>query len=116
MLQQMMNLTNMLLLSKEYDMAKQVLSSYENIVQEHEGAMTLDSGICQLMYGVISLSEGNPTHAEMHLLSAENIIGNVLGTDNDYMKTTYQYLSNLYTRWHKPEQALEYRNRVLGMR
>ena len=98
MLQQLMNLTNMLILSKNAEMAKQVLSAYESLVLEHEGTQTLDNGICQMMYGAIALSEGNAKEAELHLLSAENIILEVMGTDNDYAKTVYLYLNNLYAR------------------
>ena len=89
MLQQLLNLTNMLILSKNTDIAKQVLASYENLVLEHEGTQTLDNGVCQMMYGAIALSEGNAKEAELHLLSAENIISEVMGTDNDYAKTVY---------------------------
>ena len=46
MLQQLLNLTNMLILSKNTDMAKQVLSTYENLVLENEGTQTLDNGVC----------------------------------------------------------------------
>jgi len=113
MLQQLLNLTNMLILSKNTDTAKQVLASYENLVLEHEGTQTLDNGICQMMYGAIALSEGNAKEAELHLLSAENIISEVMGTDNDYAKTVYLYLNNLYSRWQKPEQALAYKNKYL---
>lgn len=113
MLQQLMNLTNMLILSKNAEMAKQVLSAYESLVLEHEGTQTLDNGICQMMYGAIALSEGNAKEAELHLLSAENIIFEVMGTDNDYAKTVYLYLNNLYSRWQKPEQALAYKNKYL---
>ena len=59
MLQQLMNLTNMLILSKNTDMARQALSTCENLVLEHEGKQTLDNGICQMMYGTIALSEGS---------------------------------------------------------
>ena len=111
MLQQLLNLTNMLILSKNTDIAKQVLASYENLVLEHEGTQTLDNGVCQMMYGAIALSEGNAKEAELHLLSAENIISEVMGTDNDYAKTVYLYLNNLYSRWQKPEQALAYKNK-----
>lgn len=114
MLQQMMNLTNMLILSKNSDMAKQLLSTHENLVLEHVGTQTLDNGICQMMHGVIALSEGNAKEAEIRLHSAENIITEVMGTDNDYAKTVYLYLNNLYARWRKTEQALEYRNKYLG--
>ena len=93
--------------------AKQVLASYENLVLEHEGTQTLDNGVCQMMYGAIALSEGNAKEAELHLLSAENIISEVMGTDNDYAKTVYLYLNNLYSRWQKPEQALAYKNKYL---
>ena len=113
MLQQLLNLTNMLILSQNTDIAKQVLASYENLVLEHEGTQTLDNGVCQMMYGAIALSEGNAKEAELHLLSAENIISEVMGTDNDYAKTVYLYLNNLYSRWQKPEQALAYKNKYL---
>ncbi len=113
MLQQLMNLTNMLVLSKNTDMAKQVLSTYENLVLEHEETQTLDNGVCQMMYGAIALSEGNAKESELHLLSAENIISEVMGVDNDYAKTVYLYLNNLYARWQKPEQALAYKNKYI---
>ena len=113
MLQQLLNLTNMLILSQNTDMAKPVLSTYENLVLEHEGTQTLDNGVCQMMYGAIALSEGNAKEAELHLLSAENIISEVMGTDNDYAKTVYLYLNNLYSRWQKSEQALAYKNKYL---
>ena len=113
MLQQLLNLTNMLILSQNTDMAKPVLSTYENLVLEHEGTQTLDNGVCQMMYGAIALSEGNAKEAELHLLSAENIISEVMGTDNDYAKTVYLYLNNLYARWQKPEQALAYKNKYI---
>lgn len=116
MLQQLMNLTNMLILSKNTDMAKQTLSAYENLVLEHEGTQTLDNGACQMMYGAIALSESNAKEAELHLLAAENIITKVMGTDNDYTKTIYLYLNNLYTRWRKPEQALEYKSKLLSIK
>lgn len=40
--------------------------------------------------------------------------GNVVGTDNDYMKTTYRYLNNLYAWWKKPEKAIEYRDKYFN--
>ena len=57
-----------------------------------------------------------PEAAEVNLLAAESIIGNAVGTDNDYMKTTYRYLNNLYARWKKPEKAIEYRAKFLGVK
>ena len=66
-----------------------------------------------MMYGAIALSEGNAKEAELHLLSAENIISEVMETDNDYAKTVYLYLNNLYSRWQEPEQALAYKNKYL---
>lgn len=74
----------------------------------------MDNGICQMMHGVIALSEGNAKEAEIRLLSAENIITEVMGPDNDYAKTVYLYLNSLYGRWQKTEQALEYKNKYLG--
>jgi tetratricopeptide (TPR) repeat protein len=114
-LQQMMNLINMLLLSKDVDNAKIVLEQYEALVLEHLSDTSLDYGICKLSRGIIDMMEGKPTPAEMNLLAAENIIGNAVGTDNDYMKTTYKYLNNLYARWKKPEKAIEYRDKFLGV-
>ncbi len=46
------------------------------------------------------MMEGMPESAEVNLLAAERIIGNAVDTDNDYMKTTYRYLNNLYARWN----------------
>ena len=60
--------------------------------------------------------EGTPEPAEINLLGAENIIENAVGTDNDYMKTTYRYLNNLYVRWKKPEKAIAYRDKFLGVK
>ena len=114
LLQQLINLTNMLILAKDYDMAAQVLTLYENTVLEHEGSQTFDYGICQFMNGVLALSEGIPAKAETYLLSAETIITDVMGTDNEYTKSVYKYLHNLYARWHKTELADSYRNKLLS--
>ena len=62
------------------------------------------------------MMEGTPESAEINLLGAESIIGNAVGTDNDYMKTTYRYLNNLYVRWKKPEKAIAYRDKFLGVK
>ena len=112
-LQQMMNLINMLLLAKDVDNAKIVLEQYETLVLEHLSDTSLDYGICKLSHGIIDMMEGKPEPAEINLLGAESIIGNAMGTDNDYMKTTYRYLNNLYARWKKPEKAIEYRDKFL---
>lgn len=114
LLQQLINLTNMLILAKDYDMVAQVLTLYENTVLEHEGSQTFDYGICQFMNGVLALSEGIPAKAETYLLSAETIITDVMGTDNKYTKSVYKYLYNLYARWHKTELADSYRNKLLS--
>lgn len=113
-LQQMMNLINMLLLAKDVDNAKIVLEQYETLVLEHLSDTSLDYGICKLSRGIIDMMEGKPEPAEINLLGAESIIGNTLGTDNDYMKTTYRYLNNLYARWKKPEKAIEYRDKYFN--
>ena len=34
----------------------------------------------------------------------------------DYLKSVYGYLNNLYVRWHKPEKALEYKEKWLNAR
>ena len=114
-LQQMMNLINMLLLAKDVDNAKIVLEQYETLVLEHLSDTSLDYGICKLSQGIIDMMERKPEAAEINLLGAESIIGNAVGTDNDYMRTTYQYLNNLYARWKKPEKAIEYRDKFLGV-
>ena len=114
-LQQMMNLINMLLLAKDVDNAKIVLEQYETWVLEHLSDTSLDYGICKLSQGIIDMMERKPEAAEINLLGAESIIGNAVGTDNDYMRTTYRYLNNLYARWKKPEKAIEYRDKFLGV-
>ena len=114
-LQQMMNLINMLLLAKDVDNAKIVLEQYETLVLEHLSDTSLDYGICRLSQGIIDMMERKPEAAEINLLGAESIIGNAVGTDNDYMRTTYRYLNNLYARWKKPEKAIEYRDKFLGV-
>ena len=114
LLQQLINLTNMLILAKDYDMAAQVLTLYENTLLEHEGSQTFDYGICQFMNGVLALSERIPDKAENYLLSAESIITDVMGTDNEYTKSVYKYLYNLYARWHKPELAQKYHNHLIS--
>lgn len=115
-LQQMMNLINMLLLTKDVDNAKIVLKQYEALVLEHLSNTSLDYGICKLSRGIIDMMEGKPESAEMNLLDAENIIENAVGMDNDYIKTTYRYLNNLYARWKKPETAIEYRDKFLEVK
>lgn len=35
----------------------------------------------------------------------------VMGCDNDYMKSVYQYLYYLYTRWNKSELAFKYKKK-----
>lgn len=112
-LQQLMNLTNMLIGAKEFVQASEVLSFYEMLVLEHEGDNTFDYAICQLGKGIIALSQNNPEKAELCLLEAEQKITIIIGTDNDYTKTCYRYLHNLYSRWHKNEKALEYREKLL---
>lgn len=114
-LQQMINLINMLLLAKDVDNAKIVLEQYETLVLEHLSDTSLDYGICKLSQGIIDMMERKPEAAEINLLGAESIIGNAVGTDNDYMRTTYRYLNNLYARWKKPEKAIEYRDKFLGV-
>ncbi len=113
-LQQLMNLTNMLILAKDYDLANQALSLYESLVLEHEGENSFDYAICQMGKGIIALSQNNPEKAELCLLEAEQKITTVMGNDSDYSKTCYRYLHNLYNRWHKREQALEYREKLLS--
>jgi hypothetical protein len=96
------------------DNAKIVLEQYETLVPEHLSDSSLDYGICKLSRGIIDMMEGKPEPAEMNLLRTENIIENAMGTDNDYMKTTYWYLNNLYARWKKPKKVIEYRDKYFN--
>lgn len=112
-LQQIGNLANMLIVGKEYTQARELLSLYESLISEYENKECLDYGFCQTMLGILCYREGNATEAERHLLSAETIISDVIGTDNDYMKTVYRYLHSLYTRWRKPELAQKYKEKYL---
>ena len=112
-LQQIMNLTNMLLLAKEWEQAGQILSLYESLVLEYESAECLDYGVCQTMYGILSMGEKKPADAERYLLQAEQIISPIMGIDNDYTKTVYRHLYSLYARWKKPELAEKYKEKLL---
>lgn len=105
-------------------------------VTDNEGNNTLDYGCCRLATGIIALKEGKPVKAEKNLLAAESIIGAAMDTSdsdsassdtaislydnyvskNDYLKSVYGYLNNLYARWHKPEKALEYKEKWLNVR
>lgn len=66
------------------------------------------------MNGVLALSEGIPAKAENYLFSAESIITDIMGTDNEYTKSVYKYLYNLYARRHKPELAEKYRTCLIS--
>lgn len=112
-LQQMANLANMLIIGNELAQARELLMLYESLISEYENEEGLDYGFCQTMFGILCYREGKATEAERHLLSAETIIADVMGTDNDYMKTVYRYLYSLYTRWRKPELAQKYKEKYL---
>ena len=94
---------------------------------------SLDYGCCRLASGIIALMEGKPVEAEKNLLAAESIINAAMDTSdsdlassdtavsafdnyvskNNYLKSVYGYLNNLNARWHKPEKALEYKEKWL---
>ena len=112
-LQQMVNLANMLIIGNELTQARELLNLYESLISEYESKECLDYGFCQTMFGILCYREGKATEAERHLLSAETIISDVMGTDNDYMKTVYRYLYSLYTRWKKPGLAQKYKEKLL---
>ncbi len=135
-LQQMLNLVNMLILADDLELAQLVLNQYDTLVTANEGNNTLDYGCCRLAAGIITLNEGKPVEAEKNLLAAESIINAAMDTSdsdsassdtaissydnnvskNDYLKSVYGYLNNLYARWHKPEKALEYKEKWLNAR
>ena len=130
------NLVNMLILVGDLELALLVLNQYDALVTDNEGNNTLDYGCCRLAAGIIALKEGKPVEAEKNLLTAESIIGVAMDTsdsdsvssytavssyynyasENDYLKSVYGYLNNLYARWHKPEKALEYKEKWLNAR
>lgn len=112
-LQQLMNLVNMLILSKDFDAAEHLTTFYENLVLENLGKDCIDYGVCLLTKGIISYALGKPANAEACLLSAESVFNEILEEDNGYSKTTCQYLYNLYRRWQKPELAEEYKQKLL---
>lgn len=112
-MQQIGNLANMLIVGKEYPQARELLTLYESLISEYENEECLDYGFCQTMFGILCYREGKATEAERHLLSAETIISDVMGTDNDYMKTVYRYLHSLYIRWKKPALAQKYKGKYL---
>lgn len=134
MLQQMLNLVNMLILAGDLELARLVLNQYDALVTDNEGYNTLDYGCCRLASGIIALKEGKPVEAEKNLLAAESIINAAMDTSdsdlassdtavsafdnyvskNNYLKSVYGYLNNLYARWHKPEKALEYKEKWLN--
>lgn len=135
-LQQMLNLVNILILADDLELAQLVLNQYDTLVTANEGNNTLDYGCCRLVAGIITLNEGKPVEAEKNLLAAESIINAAMDTSdsdsassdtaissydnnvskNDYLKSVYGYLNNLYARWHKPEKALEYKEKWLNAR
>ena len=112
------------------------LNQYDTLVTDNEGNNTLDYGCCRLAAGIIALKEGKPVEAEKNLLGAEKIICATMDTsdsdlassdtavsafdkyvsENNYLKSVYGYLNNLYARWHKPEKALEYKEKWLNAR
>ena len=112
-IQQIGNLANMLIIGNELAQARELLSLYESLISEYENTECLDYGFCQTMFGILCYREGKATEAERHLLSAETIIADTMGTDNDYMKTVYRYLYSLYTRWKKPEFAQKYKEKLI---
>lgn len=112
------------------------LNQYDTLVTDNESNNTLDYGCCRLAARIIALKEGKPVEAEKNLLDAERIISTAMDTsdsdlvssdtavsafdnyvsENDYLKSVYGYLNNLYARWHKPEKALEYKEKWLNAR
>jgi len=112
-LQQMMNLVNMLILSKDFDAAEILTAFYGNLVLENLGKDCMDYGVCQLAKGIISYARGKASTAETCLLSAKAVFDDILQEDNGYSKTTCQYLYNLYRRWQKPELAEGYKQKLL---
>lgn len=103
----------MLLLSMENELALQVLSTYEALVIEYEGQtplITVYVNSCMVSFRFLQEMQQKQKPAS----SLQNpSLGDTLGYDNDYMKSVYRYLHNLYARWQKPEQALEYKKKYL---
>ena len=112
-IQQIGNLANMLIIGNELAQARELLNLYESLITEYENDECLDYGFCQTMFGILCYREGKAAESERHLLSAETIIADVIGSDNDYMKTVYRYLYSLYTQCRKPELAQKYKEKYL---
>ena len=112
-LQQTANLVNMLIIGNELAQARELLNLYESLIIEYENDECLDYGFCQTMFGILCYREGKAAEAEHYLLSAETIIADVMGINNDYMNTVYRYLYSLYARWKKPELAQKYKEKYL---
>ena len=103
----------MLIIGNELAQARELLNLYESLITEYENDECLDYGFCQTMFGILCYREGKATEAEHHLLSAETIIADIIGTDNDYMKTVYRYLHSLYAKWRKSELTQKYKEKFL---
>lgn len=109
----MINLVNMLILSKDFDAAESLTAFYKNLVLENLGKDCIDYGVCLLAKGIISYALGKAANAETCLLSAEAVFNDILDEDNGYSKTTCQYLYNLYRKWQKTELAEGYKQKLL---
>lgn len=110
-LQQILTFATMLVQNKEFDSAVEVLDFCESTIVEVMVTNNLDYGMCDFYRGVIAYTLSQPKIAEQHLLNADAVFNSVMNedTENDYSKSTKQYLYSLYTRWHKLEMAEKYR-------
>ncbi len=112
MLQQLNNLTSLLVQLKDYQTALLLHNYYENLVAKNEGMDCLDYGICQFQKGCLLLNIGDFKNGEISLLSAEHILTDKLDKDNDYVRSTYSYLNRLYAGTGNRDKALAYKAKL----
>jgi len=112
LLQQMMNLTRLLLAENRVTDAENILAAYETIVTEKIGMDSLDFGICKLTHGIISLIQSHLTEAERFFLDAEQILELKTPQSNEYLENTRQYLYALYKKSGKYSLADSYKAKL----
>lgn len=113
LLQQLLLYITLLIEQKQYEEASDMLSQYEQLIEENEGTNSVDYGMVQMCKGMIHVNELKATAAEENFLTAKEIFENVLGSENEYTKAIYSNLFQLYSRWKGHETlAKEYRKLI----
>lgn len=58
----------------------------------------------RIINAAMNTSDYDSTQSDIAIPSYDNYVSR-----NDYLKSIYEYLNNLYAKWHKPEKVLEYK-------